>query len=96
MFSTLCTKINNPKILMESLKDLGLDVREDEDIRGYNGQSIRADIVVRLEGEYDLGFCLNIDGNFDIVADLWGVAKKHNQSELINSIYRQYGVRQNY
>ena len=33
---------------MESLKDLGLDVREDEDIRGYNGQSIRADIVVRL------------------------------------------------
>ncbi|NJM27749.1 MAG: DUF1257 domain-containing protein, partial [Pseudanabaena sp. RU_4_16] len=29
---------------------------------------------------------------FDLIADLWGVAKKHNQTELINSINQKYAV----
>ena len=32
------------------------------------------------------------DGSFDLIADLWGVAKKHNQTELINSINQKYAV----
>jgi len=27
-----------------------------------------------------------------LIADLWGVAKKHNQTELINSINQKYAV----
>jgi len=45
-----------------------------------------------LEGEYDLGWSRNSDGSFDLIADLWGVAKKHNQTELINSINHKYAV----
>ena len=45
-----------------------------------------------LEGEYDLGWSRNSDGSFDLIADLWGVAKKHNQTELINSINQKYAV----
>ncbi len=93
-FSTLRTKITNAEILTNSLRDLGIEVKTDADIRGYNGQHLRADIVAVLEGEYDLGWSRNADGSFDLIADLWGVAKKHNQTELINSINQKYAINQ--
>jgi hypothetical protein len=91
-FSTLRTKISDAAVLTQSLSDLGITVKENADIRGYNGQRVRADIVAVLEGEYDLGWSLNADGSYDLIADLWGVAKKHNQTELINSINQKYAV----
>jgi len=91
-FSTLRTKITSAEILTNSLRDLGINVKTDADVRGYNGQRLRADIVAVLEGEYDLGWSRNADGSFDLIADLWGVAKKHNQTELINSINQKYAV----
>ena len=93
-FSTLRTKITNAEILTKSLSDLGITTKTEADVRGYNGQQIRADIVAVLEGEYDLGWSRNADGSFDLIADLWGVAKKHNQTDLINSINQKYAVNQ--
>ena len=75
-FSTLRTKIADAEILTNSLRDLGISVKTEADVRGYNGQKVRADIVAVLEGEYDLGWSENSDGTFDLIADLWGVAKK--------------------
>lgn len=91
-FSTLRTKITDSEVLQSSLRDLGIPVNTDAAVRGYNGQQIHADIVATLEGEYDLGWTRNSDGSFDLIADLWGVAKKHNQTELINSINQKYAV----
>ena len=91
-FSTLRTKVSDAEVLKSSLKDLGITVKSNADVRGYNGQRVRADIVAVLEGEYDLGWSRNTDGSFDLIADLWGVAKKHNQTELINSINQKYVV----
>jgi hypothetical protein len=91
-FSTLRTKITDAEILTTSLRDLGINVKTETDLRGYHGQRVRADIVAILEGDYDLGWSRNSDGSFDLIADLWGVAKKHNQTELINSINQKYAV----
>lgn len=91
-FSTLRTKISDGEVLANSLRDLGINVQIFADVRGYNGQRLRADIVATLEGEYDIGWSENSDGTFDLVADLHGVAKRHNQTELINSINQKYAV----
>jgi hypothetical protein len=91
-FSTLRTKVSDAEVLVSSLRDLGIQVKQNADMRGYQGQRVRADIVAVLEGEYDLGWSRNNDGSFDLIADLWGVAKKHNQTELINSINQKYAV----
>jgi len=91
-FSTLRTKITDAEILKSSLSDLGVTVKTEANIRGYHGQNVRADIVAVLEGDYDIGWSRNADGSFDLIADLWGVAKKHNQTELINSINQKYAV----
>jgi hypothetical protein len=91
-FSTLRTKISDAEILKSSLSDLGISVKVNADVRGYQNQKVRADIVASLEGDYDLGWSRNADGSFDLIADLWGVAKRHNQTELINSINQKYAV----
>ncbi len=91
-FSTLRTKITDAQTLQQSLRDLGFSVQQNADVRGYNGQRVRADLVAVLEGDYDLGWSKNPDGSFDLIADLWGVAKKYNQTELINSINQKYAV----
>ncbi len=91
-FSTLRTKVTDAEILKNSLRDLGISFKTEADVRGYNGQRIRADIVAFLDGDYDLGWSRNSDGSFDLIADLWGVAKKHNQTELINSINQKYAI----
>lgn len=91
-FSTLRTKITDAEILKASLRDLGITVKTNAEVRGYNGQRVRSDIVAVLDGEYDLGWSRNADGTFDLIADLWGVAKKHNQTELINAINQKYAI----
>ena len=91
-FSTLRTKITDAEILKSSLNDLGVSVKTEANIRGYNGQNVRADIVAVLEGDYDIGWSRNADGSFALIADLWVVSKNHTQTELINSIYQKYAV----
>lgn len=93
-FNTLRSKLTDIEILKESLYNLGFTVQTDAVVRGSNGQQVRADIVAVLEGGYDLGWSRNGDGSFDLIADLWGVARKHNMSGLISSINQKYAVNQ--
>ncbi len=91
-WSTLRSKMVDAELLKASLRDLGITVKTYADVRGRYGARVRADIVAVLEGEFDIGFSRNSDGAFDLIADLWGVAKKHNQTELINTICQKYAV----
>ncbi|MEH2447920.1 MAG: DUF1257 domain-containing protein [Nostoc sp.] len=91
-FSTLRTKITNPECLKASLHSLGIAVKTDAEVRGSNGQTVRSDIVGVLEGNYDVGWSVNSDGNFNLIVDLWGLAKKYNQTEFINSINHKYAA----
>jgi len=92
-FHTLRTKLTDAEILKASLQDLGIHVKENASVRGANGQKIHADIVAPLAGDYDIGWSRNANGSFDLVADLWAVAKQHNQAELMNAINQKYAVK---
>ncbi len=91
-YSTLRTRIDNAEILKTALRNLGLSVKTNAEVRANTPKWVRADIVAVLEGNCDIGWSRNQDGTFDMIADLWGVAKKHNQTELINSINQKYSA----
>lgn len=91
-FYTLRTKLMDGEILKASLRDLGIRVKANDTVRGVNDQR-HAEIVAVLEGDYDIGWSRNAAGSFDLIADLWGVAKNHNQAELINAINQKYSVK---
>jgi len=75
-----------------SLEQLGYEVNIDAKVRRYRGQSVRADVVVVLEGDYDIGWSLNTDGSFDMTADYRGVSERYDFRDLINSINQQYSL----
>jgi len=93
-FNTLRSKLTDIESLKASLRHLGFVVQTNATVRGSDCQSVRADLVAVLEGDYDLGWSRHVDGSLDLVADLWGVAKKHNMATLLSSINQHYAVYQ--
>lgn len=91
-FSTLRTKIADAELLKSTLRDLGIVVQTNTEVRGANRQRVRADIVAVLAGDYDLGWSRNANGTFDLVTDLWAVSKDCNLTETISSINQKYAV----
>lgn len=93
-FNTLRSKLTDIAILQDSLRQLGFVVQTNALVRGSDCQHVRADVVAVLEGGYDMGWSRNEDGSLDLIADLWGVARKHNMSHLLNAINQKYAVYQ--
>ena len=93
-FNTLRSKLSDAEILKASLQDLGLVFTTHADVRGDHGQRVQADIVVTLPGNCDLGWIQNEKGSFDLIADLWGVSRHNNLSQLLNAINQKYAINQ--
>ncbi len=91
-FSLIKTQITEEEILLQSLRDLNFKTSTNSEIRGHNGLKIHADVVCILKGNYDLGWSKNSEGTYDLITDLWGISKEHNQQELIQSINQRYAV----
>lgn len=93
-FSTLRSKLVDAEILKASLQDLGMTVKTHSFVRGLCGQTRPAEIVVVLEGDCDLGWSRSADGTLAVIGDVWGIAKKHNLTTLMNQINQKYAVKQ--
>ena len=86
-FTTIKVQIKNGETLHQTLKELGYQVECNKKVRGYQGDKIAAEYVIRQENGYDLGF--RRDGeNYELVADFWGA--RIDQNAFINSISQKY------
>lgn len=92
-FDTLRSKLTNVEILKACLRDLGLTVQTGAEVRGAGCQRVQADVVAVLEGDYDIGWSRNSQGSLDLIADLWGVAQKHNMANLLSLVNQKYAVK---
>ena len=69
-FSNIKTKIRNLNSLKAALNDLKVDWKNGPGIvRGYQGQTHKADVVVEQQNNYDFGFSWN-GSEYELVADL--------------------------
>ena len=69
-FSNIKTKIRNLNSLKAALNDLEVDWKNGPGIvRGYQGQTHQADVVVEQNNDYDFGFSWN-GSEYELVADL--------------------------
>ncbi len=69
-FSSIKTQIRNLTSLKASLNDLGIQWKEGSyPIRGYQGQTHQAEVVIEQENNYDIGFSWN-GKEYELVADL--------------------------
>ncbi|VXD16367.1 conserved hypothetical protein [Planktothrix serta PCC 8927] len=69
-FSQIKTQIRNLTSLQTALSDLGIDWKAGpQEVRGYQGQTRPAQVVIEQENGYDLGFTWN-GQEYEFVADL--------------------------
>jgi hypothetical protein len=86
-FTTIKVQIKNGAILHQILQELGYQVEQNTNVRGYRGKTTQAEYVIRQANGYDLGFRQQGE-NYEIIADFWGA--KINQQEFINNITQKY------
>lgn len=69
-FSTIKTQIRNLTSLKSALDDLEVDWKTGpRSVRGYQGQTRNAEVVLEQENNYDIGFSWN-GKEYELVADL--------------------------
>ena len=86
-FTTIKVQIKHGEVLLQVLQELGYQVEQNTQVRGYRGDKTNAEYVIKQSNGYDLGFRKNGEG-YELVADFWGA--KINQQEFINNISQKY------
>lgn len=70
-FATITTQIKDLAALTSACTELGLSVIANAKARGYAGNSIYGDHVIRLKGPYDIAVNKQPDGTFGLTTDWW-------------------------
>jgi hypothetical protein len=69
-FSNIKTQIRNLTSLKSALSDLNINWKSGPlPVRGYQGQTRNAEVVIEQENNYDIGFSWN-GSEYELVADL--------------------------
>jgi hypothetical protein len=96
-FSRLKTTLRDRELLVRCLEEMGYEVLAGGTVQGYTGQQ-EVDFSVQAGNGYGIGFVLNQDGSYDLVADWWGVKGAKGDrlvaqlQEKINRIQREYAL----
>ena len=86
-FTTIKVQIKQGEVLLQVLKELGYQVEQNTQVRGYMGDKTNAEYVIKQSNGYDLGFRKNGE-SYELVADFWGA--EINQQEFVNNISQKY------
>ena len=88
-FSTIKTKIKNKPELIEALQLLQYDVQEDQElINPINHQHEKVKVDVSIGN--DIGFRLNNNGEYELVADIQTWNQSIPPKRLIEKVTQQY------
>jgi hypothetical protein len=99
-FSNIKTQIRNLTSLKAALVDLGVDCKSGPaKVKGYQGQTRNAEVVIEQDNNYDIGFSWN-GQEYELVADLqyWqqpltveGFLRKVTQRYAYHTVVKESG-----
>nr|YP_010596593.1 hypothetical protein PKF17_pgp020 [Chrysotila carterae]WAK83229.1 hypothetical protein [Chrysotila carterae] len=89
-FTKIKTKLYDLRTLKKSLSDLKLAwSTEEQTVKGYNGQQYQAEIVIKQDNNFDLGFKWN-GSEYEFVADLMYWSQPQSIDKFLNQITQRY------
>ena len=90
------TQLKDLNILQKALRSLGYETRDAVEgeklrIKGWNDESLEADMEIKLEGPYSIGVNRTARG-LELSSDWWGVETytERKQEEILSEIQKQY------
>jgi hypothetical protein len=91
-FTTIQTQIRDAAALESACRELGVELIENGEARGYGSNRRKGDLVIKLKGPYDIAGTRNADGSYELITDWWG---KHVEREVgrgYGKLLQLYGV----
>ncbi len=91
-FSQIKTKIRNLPALQAALTDMGADWKAGpQTVRGYQGTTETAEVVIEQDNGYDLGFKRNEEtGDYELVADMQYWQQSLSVDGFLNKVTQRY------
>ena len=68
-FTKIKTQLKDIEALRSACKELGLPLLQDASARGWEGNTVRGDYVIRLKGDFDIALQRQPDGSYSLEAD---------------------------
>lgn len=91
-FTKVQSNIKNEEALQMAVSDLGLSLVVNGKARGWQGNSMKGDYVIPLQGPYDVALIKNADGVFEIHADWMGSSVAKQIGERGNKLLQAYAI----
>ena len=89
-FSQIKTQIRSLTFLQNALTDLGISWKSGpRQVRGYQGQTRNAEIVIEQDNGYDLGFSWN-GSEYELVADLQYWQQNSSVEGFLKQVTQRY------
>jgi hypothetical protein len=91
-FTQIQTKITDIEALRAACDELGLEVLDNTQARGFGRNTRHGRHVIRLKGPYDIAVNPTADGEFALETDLWQGHVEKELSPGLGRLRQLYGV----
>lgn len=91
-FTTIETQIRDIAALREACRELGVELLENAEARGYGNNKQHGDYVIKLKGPYDIAVNRQADSTYGLSTDWW---ERHVEREVgtnYGRLLQLYGV----
>ncbi len=91
-FTTIQTQVRDLDALGHALGELGLTLHEKTQARGYAGNQLKGDYVIRLQGPYDIALNQTPDGSYGLTTDWWDGHVAKEVGANFGRLLQLYGI----
>lgn len=91
-FTTIKTQIKDIEAVKAACAELGLKVEKDAIARGYYGNDLKGEYVIRLKGPYDIALNRNATSTFDLATDWYAGHVEREVGKEYRRLIQLYGV----
>ena len=91
-FTTIQTQVRDVAALREACRELGVELIENAEARGYGNNRRKGDLVIKLKGPYDIAVNRQQDGSYGLTTDWWGGHVEKEVGKNYGRLLQLYGV----
>ena len=91
-FTTIQTQIRDIAALRAACAELGLDVIENAEARGYGANTHKGEFVIKLQGPYDIALNRQPDNTYGLTTDWWDGHVEREVGAGFGKLLQLYGV----
>lgn len=91
-FTKAESQIKDINVLQQACQDMNLTITANEKARGYRGNSLKGDFVIKLKGPYDIALQLENDGTYSLHTDWFGGSVAKQVGKNFGLLKQAYGI----